>query len=89
MVTGGPEKKVSEQTRGVRRCKDLRPTFKKIQKFHLQTLKWWPKSVEKVEVQTTFYRDRLAVEKIIDKNDTRATADIKKSYIRVYLVAWR
>ena len=39
VVTGGPEKKVSEQTRGVRRCKDLRPTFKKIQKFHLQTLK--------------------------------------------------
>lgn len=34
--------------------------------------------MEKVEVQTTFYRDRLAVEKIIDKNDTRVTADIKK-----------
>ena len=47
------------------------------------------KSAEKVEVQTTFYRDRLAVEKIIDKNDTRAAADIKNVTLEFTLVPGR
>ena len=39
VVIGHPEKKVSEQTWGVRRCKDLRPTFMNIKIFHTETLK--------------------------------------------------